>query len=249
MNYKAWNLWHLGFPDQARITAEQALSWAREIKHPNTIGIALCYGVALTNIWLRDADRVESAATESLQRSSEMSLGLWKAWGPIHLGWALAERAGSDALVELEAGLEEARRIGANRLEAFHLGLLADVRSRAGQHGAAKAALAAAFVTLTTGRDMPFASDLYRLRAAATLRDPAGAMDEAVGDLHQALSIARDQGARSLELRAARDLARLWAEHGERQRASDLLAPVYGWFTEGFSTPDLEDARMLLERL
>ena len=208
MNYKAWNLWHLGYLDQARATAEQAISWAREIKHPNTIGITLFYGVTLTNIWLRDANRVESAATELRRLSTEISLELWQVWSWIHLGWALAERASPDGLAELELGLEEARRIGAHRLEAFHLGLLADIRSRVGQHSAAKATFADAFATLTTGRDMPFAAELHRLRAASTLRDLAGARDQAVNDLHRAHEIALEQGAKSLELRAAHDLAR-----------------------------------------
>jgi hypothetical protein len=80
-SYRAWNLWHLGFPDQVREAVEQALAWAREIDHPNTIGITLCYGVTLTNIWLRDVDRVETAAREVLELAERMSLGLWQAWG------------------------------------------------------------------------------------------------------------------------------------------------------------------------
>ena len=164
----------------------------------NTLGIALCYGVSPTNIWLRDVDRVEAAAREALRFAAEMSLALWQAWARMHLGWALAERGAPEALAELEAGLDELTRIGARRLEAFHLGLTADLRSRAGQHS---------------------------------------------------LGIARQQGARSLELRAARDLAGLWAEQGERQKAHDLLAPVYDWFTEGFESADLKDAKALLDEL
>ena len=87
---------------------------------------------------------------------------------------------------------------------------------------------------------MPFLPDLYRLRALTALRASVGDMDAVVADLRLAIKMARDQGARSLELRAARDLARLWAERGERQRAFDLLSPVYAWFTEGFDMPDLE---------
>ena len=140
-------------------------------------------------------------------------------------------------------------RIGARRLEAFHLGLAADVRSRAGQHEAAKATFAAAFTALESSGDMPFAADLHRLRALALLRASATATGEAIADLQRSLEIARQQGARSLELRAARDLARLWAERGERRKAHDLLAPIYGWFTEGFDTADLKDAKVLLDEL
>jgi predicted ATPase len=96
---------------------------------------------------------------------------------------------------------------------------------------------------------MPFAADLHRLRAQAALRASAEAIRYASADLHRALEIAGEQGARSLELRAARDLARLWAEQGERQQALDLLAPTYAWFTEGFDTVDLIEAKALLEAL
>ena len=91
-SYKAWNLWHLGFPDQARAIAEESLTWAREIGHQNTIGIALCFGPTLTNIWLRDVERVHVARRPNRFgcRRKCRSL-LWRAWGRIHSGWALAE--------------------------------------------------------------------------------------------------------------------------------------------------------------
>lgn len=249
MNYKAWNLWYLGFQDQARAAAEQSLTWAREIGHPNTIGIALCLGVTMTNIWSRDVVRVEASTAELLRLAKDKSLALWNAIGRIHFGWALAERGHPNALEELEAGLDEMRRIKAGRYEAFHLGLAADARSCAGQHDAARATIAAAFAAQAKGRDMAFLSDLHRLRAAIALRASIDGVSAAEIDLGQALAIARDQAAPSLALRAARDLAQLWAEHGERQRAQDHLAPIYGWFTEGFANPDLQEAKRLLDSL
>jgi len=247
--YKAWNLWHLGYPDQARESAEESFSWAREIGHQNTIGIALCFGPTLTSIWLRDVDRVMSATNESLRLATQMSLALWKAWGRIHSGWALAEGARPGGLAELEAGLEEVRQMGAGRLESFHLGLAADVQSRAGQHDSARLTIAAAFAAQDKNADMPFVADLYRLRALAALRASAEDMDAVVADLRRAIKIARNQAARSLELRATRDLAKLWAERGERQRAFDILSPIYAWFAEGFNTPDLKESKALLDEL
>jgi len=249
MNYKAWNLWYLGFQDQARATAEKSLDWAREVGHPNTIGIALSLGVTLTNIWSRDVARVEACTEETLRLAKEKSLGLWNALGRIHFGWALAERSHSDALAEIDAGLEELRRINVGRYEGFHLGLAADARSRAGQHDAAQATIAAAFEAQARSRDMPFLPDLHRLRAAIVLRASADRTDSAETDLNQAIVIARNQAALSLVLRASRDLARLWAERGDRQRARDLLEPTYRRFTEGFANPDLQEARLLLDRL
>src|SRR4029077_21069045 len=169
-----------------------SLSWAREIGHQNTIGIALCLGVALTHIFSRDVDRVESCTAESLRLANDKSLALWKAYGRIHLGWALTERGHPDGLAEMEAGLDETRRIKAGRYEAFHLGLAANARSRAGQHDAAQAIIAAAFTAQAKSQDMPFLPDLHRLRAAIALRAAADAIDAAVGDLNQALTIARN---------------------------------------------------------
>ena len=248
-NYRAWNRWMLGYPDQARADAEEALSWAREIDHANTTGLVLCMGVTLTNIWLRNVDRVESAANEALELAEKMSLALWGAWASSHRAWALSERGDPAALAEFAAGLAAARAIGANRFEVLHLGLYAEAQSRAGKHADAKATIAEAFSSFESRPDTPFLCDLHRRRAAIALRAKATATSDAATDLERALDIARQQQARSLELRAARDLARLWAERGERQQALDLLAPVYDWFTEGFDTPDLIEAKALLESL
>jgi predicted ATPase len=125
----------------------------------------------------------------------------------------------------------------------------ADARLRAGKHDAAQATIAAAFAAQAKSRDMPFLPDLHRLRAAIALRASADAIDVAVADLSRALTIARNQAAPSLVLRVARDLARLWAERGEKQRARDLLVPAYGLFTEGLAHPDLRETRLLLDHL
>jgi hypothetical protein len=130
MNYQAWTLWYLGFQDQARETMEQSLSWAREIGHHNTIGIALSLGIAMTGIWCRDVSRVEAGAAETLRLAKDKSLGLWQALGRIHFGWALSELGHPDGLAEIEAGLDDLRRIKVGRYECFHLGLAADARSR-----------------------------------------------------------------------------------------------------------------------
>ncbi len=248
-NYKAWNLWHLGFQEQAQSAAEDSLIWAREIDHPNTIGLSLCYGISITNIWLGNAKRVKEAAQEALRLAEEKSLALWDAWGQVYLGWALFQedpRAGFD---ELMTGLEAARRIGAGRLEAFHLGLAADIRSRSGQHDDADRLFAKAFAVLAESGDMPFAADLHRLRALACLRNGSDLANEAQHELLRALEIARDQKALSLELRAMCDLAVLWGDAGERTKACEWLAPLRARFTEGADMSDLQRADLLLSEL
>ncbi len=244
-NHETWNLWHLGFPDQAARTSEDNLRWTRQVNHANTTGIALCSGTSLPNIWLRQPARVESAAREALLLAEEMSMALWHAWAQIHLGWALSQLGKASGLDEIEAGLHEAREIGAGRFEPLHLGIAADAYSRAGRHDEAKASIAQAFAALEHGRDVALAAELYRSRAAVLSRADARERDAVEADLRRALEIARQQEALSLQLRAARDLA----ARGERHQAADLLAPIYGAFTEGFDTPDLVESKALLDEL
>jgi class 3 adenylate cyclase/tetratricopeptide (TPR) repeat protein len=247
-NYKAWNLWHLGFPDQAARTFDDNLRWTREFNHANTTGLVLCMGT-MTNLWLRRPEQVENAARESLRFAEEMSLPLWHAWSLIHLGWALSQGDPAEGIEEIEAGLSEAHRIGAGRYEPYHLGIAAEAYARAGRSDAARDSIVKAFAGLALGHHSAFAADLHRTRAMVLLRIDRGAAGAATTDLRGALDIARRQQAPSLELRAARDLARLVAEQGERRQAVDLLAPVFARFDEGFGTPDLLEARALLDEL
>src|SRR5262249_34507605 len=179
------------------------------------------------------------AARESLRFADEMTLALWHAWSRVHLGWALAQEDVARGLEEIEAGLHEAHQIGAGRYEPFHLGIAADAYARAGRHDEARSRIVKAFAGLALGHHAAFAAELYRTRAMLLLRIDREEHGAAATDLRRALGIARQQEAPSLQLRAARDLARLLAEQGERLQAADLLAPVFGRFTEGFDTPDL----------
>jgi predicted ATPase len=172
-NYKAWNLWHLGFADQAAATIEDNLRWIREVNHANTTGNVLCFGT-MTNIWLRRPAQVESAAREALRLADEMVLPLWHAWGSIHLGWALSQQGAAPGLDEIEAGLREARQIGAGRFEPFHHGIAADAYSLAGRHPDAQDSITKAFAALALGHHRAFAAELHRTRAMLLLRGDVG---------------------------------------------------------------------------
>jgi class 3 adenylate cyclase/predicted ATPase len=246
--YRTWNIWHLGFPDQAVRASESNLRWARKVDHVNTTGHVLCIGL-LTNIWLRQPERVERAARETLRLAEERSLALWHAWALICLGWALSQQEAARGLDSIETGLREAHEIGAGRFDPLYQCLAADAYSRAGRHDEARASIAKAFTAQAAGPDMAHAADLHRTRAAVLLRADASQGAAAEADLRRALEIATQQESPSLQLRAARDLASLLAERGERQQAADLLAPIYAWFTEGFETLDLIEAKALLETL
>lgn len=184
-----------------------------------------------------------------MRLAEERSLALWHAWALIYLGWALSQQDAARGLESIESGLRETHEVGAGRFEPLHRFIAADAYSRAGRHEEAHASMAKAFAAQATGPDVAYAVELHRTRAAIFLRADASQGAAAEADLRRALEIATQQESPSLQLRAARDLASLWAERGERQQAADLLAPIYAWFTEGFDTPDLVEARALLEQL
>jgi class 3 adenylate cyclase/predicted ATPase len=250
LNYRSWTLWHLGYPDQARRATEDALAWAYEFDHPNTIGLTECWGGLLPSALGRHVDLVRSRARRIIDFANEMPMPMWRAWARIYLGWSLVHDGQlEEGLGEIAAGLEETHETGAGRVLPFLLGLAAEAHAVADDPVGAKAAIEEAFEALEWGQDVAWAADLHRIRADLLLRSDPSRPERAEADLLRALEIARDQEAKSLELRAARDLARLWVGQDERQKAHDLLAPVYGWFTEGFDTPDLKSAKALLDEL
>ncbi len=248
-NYKAWNLWHLGFPVQAKAAAEQSLTWALEFDHPNTIGLSQCFGVCLTNIWLGDADRVARAAEEVLALAEEKSMELWDAWGRIYRGWARFQGDRNEGFDDLAAGLEAGARIGAVRLEPFHFGLAAEMHSKTGRHDEADHFIQKAFSSQEFCSDVPFEAELHRLRAAVTLNRNARVTDAVEHDLLRALDVAKSQNALSPELRVSRDLALVWAQAGDRPGAYDLLSGVRRRFTEGDYMPELKMVDSILADL
>jgi len=198
--------------------------------------------VAPSNLAASPTDVRPSAVRKSLKTKPSVA-------AQIHLGWALSQQGTAPGLDEIEAGLREARQIGAGRFESFHLSLAADAYDRAGRYYEARTCIASAFAALAHGGDVALAAELHRMRGVLLLHVGAGGRDTAQADIRRALEIASQQEAPSLQLRAARDLARLLAECGERQQAADLLGPIYGGFTEGFGTSDLEEAKALLDEL
>jgi hypothetical protein len=248
-SYQGWNLWVLGFPDQAARRIDDGLRFAREVNHANTTGLVLCYGATLAYIWLRRPDRVEANAREALRLAEDNSMALWRPAALIQLGWALSQQGTASGIEQIEAGLSDLDQMGARRLECLYVGLAVEAYARAGRREDAEAAIARAFTLFSAVQERSLESEFHRLRAAVAQDGNAEQRSAAEADLRRAMEIAQRQEALSLELRAARDLARMLAERRERQQATDLLAPVYGRFTEGFGTPDLKDAKVLLDTL
>ena len=165
------------------------------------------------------------------------------------LGAARAALGEGDVGVrEIRDGLAAYRATGARFQRPYHLTLLADALRAQGLVEEGLAALSDAIDLVEETGERFFEAEIHRLRAGLLLLGD-GARDEVEVLYRRALDIARTQQAKSLELRAARDLARLWADAGERQRACDLLFPVYSWFAEGFDRPDLVESKALLDAL
>jgi predicted ATPase len=156
---------------------------------------------------------------------------------------------GAEGLTQLRQGLDAYRATGTEFYRPHFLGMLAEVHRSLGQPEAGLAALSEAPTLVETTGERYYEAELHRLKGELLLQHAALEVSQAETCFQQALAIARRQQAKSLELRAAMSLSRLWHQQGKRDEARALLAPIYGWFTEGFDTVDLQEARALLEEL
>jgi predicted ATPase len=181
---------------------------------------------------------------------TEHGFAQYLAWSTVLRGSALAAQGQwAEGLAQMREGLAAYRATGARSLGHWFHALLAEACGRAGQVEEGLRALDEALEALQTAEDRFYEAEVYRLQGTLLLARSAEQHAEAETCLRQALDIARQQQARSLELRAATSLSRLWQQQDKRDEAHELLAPVYDWFTEGFDTADLQEARTLLEEL
>jgi predicted ATPase len=170
--------------------------------------------------------------------------------GLILEGWALAaEGLVQEGAQQMREGLASLRAMGADARRSYFLGLLAEVCLCADQYDAGLEAVSEGLDLVRTNGECWWQAELHRLQGELLLTRAGNDQTRACSCFARALDLSRQQKAKSLELRAATSLARLWAEQGRRAQARDLLAPVYGWFTEGFETADLKDAKALLDEL
>jgi len=172
------------------------------------------------------------------------------AQGTILWGWALTEQGqGVEGIAAIRQGLAALQATGEELRRPEFLALLAEAYGGIGQIEEGLNVLAEALAAVEKTGERYYEAELYRLKGELLLAHPTGNHLEAESCFHRSLDIARRQQAKSLELRAAASLSRLWQQQGKRQEAHDLLAPVYAWFTEGFDTADLQEAKALLEEL
>jgi predicted ATPase len=198
-----------------------------------------------------DVLAVHEQAEAAVALATEQGFSFWAAEGTRLRGWALAlQGQGEEGMAQVRQGIAALRAAGA-ALHVPHLcTVLAEVCDHLGHPEDGLQALAEAHTIVEQQEERWWEAEIYRLRGVLLLRQPATQQEEAAeACLQQALAIARRQEAKSLELRAAMSLARLWQQQDKRAEARELLADVYGWFTEGFDTADLQEAKALLEAL
>jgi adenylate cyclase len=244
----AFTLWYLGYPEQAQQRCAQALDLARRLDHPFTLAYALSFAAWIHND-CRDAAATNAFATEAVAHCEKHGLQYWLPMGLVLQGYLLAEQGSVDAGIDqIRAGILAYQSSSQDLYRLYSLAMIAQAYAQANALDQGLAALDEALASVEQYGDHWYEAELHRLKGELLARQGAPASTVEMY-YQQALAIARRQQARSLELRAAMSLARLWQKAGKGIRARRLLAQVYGWFTEGRQTPDLQEAAALLEQL
>jgi predicted ATPase len=247
--YAAWTLWCLGYPAQAVRRSQEALALAQELTHPHSLAYAHHFAAFLHHR-RREAPACLALAEALLTLATAQEFPHYVGFGLCWRGVALAMQGqGEASLAQMRQGMAAVLATGQGLARPLCLVLLAEAAGHAGQVNEGLRLLAEALMALEASGRGDLLAEAYRLQGAFLLRQAVPDAAQAEACFQQALALARSQQAKSWELRAALSLGRLWQHQSQRAEAYALLAPIYGWFTEGFDTADLQDARALLEEL
>ncbi|MEE9534333.1 MAG: hypothetical protein V3W06_07930, partial [Acidimicrobiia bacterium] len=246
--FLAHTLWHLGFPDQARAISHEGVAQAKAIGHPFSYAVALSYHVMLLQ-FCRMPEQLLEVVGQLEQVCDEYGFEYYRAWAGIMRGWAEATTSpNTKALDAMHAALGDLQATDARTRCTYYLCLIAERLLADDDVGAANEALRQAETTLDGSDERWIAAELSRMRGLLECVQ-SGDAAKAHTHLTAAQATASGQSARTLELRAATDRARMLRAQGNSMEARRLLAPIYGWFTEGLDMPDLKDAKALLDEL
>jgi predicted ATPase len=266
LSFAAWVLWHLGYPDQALKRDHEALTLARELSRPFFLAAALYFAAGLHS-FRREGQLAQERAEVAVTLSTERGFPSFLAEGTILRGWALTEQGQvEEGLAQLHQGLAEWRATGAELGRPYFLALLAEAYGKVGQAEEGLTVLAEALECVHKTGERNYEAELYRIKGQLTLQkfQVSGSKFQVENSLAssvpspeseaeecflKAIEIAHRQSAKSLELRAVMSLSRLWQQQGKQKDAHQMLAEIYHWFTEGFDTKDLQDAKALLQEL
>jgi class 3 adenylate cyclase len=262
----ALSLWYLGYPEQALKRSQEAVALAEGLSHPLSLAYALAV-TALCHQLRREGPLARERAEAVMTLATEQGFPYFSSYGTRVRGWALAEQGqGEEGITQMRQGLAAFRATGAE-MRTYFLAPLAEACANVGQAEEGLSVLAEALATGNKTGERIYEAELYRLKGELTLQQsitqrlessvpstqrsapstPAEAEAEAC--FLKAIEIARRQQAKSLELRAVMSLSRLWQHQGKKDEAHRMLAEIYGWFTEGFDTKDLQEAKALLQEL
>jgi TOMM system kinase/cyclase fusion protein len=256
--FAALDLWSLGYAEAAQQRGQAALTLAQELVHPFSLVVALGM-TTMGQQCRRDIPGTQAQAEAALTLATEQGSPYWIAGGAMLRGWALAAQGqAEEGIAQIRQGLTAYRATGAELVRPYYLALLAEAYGQGGQAEAGLAVLAEALAAVEKTGERWCEAELYRLKGELLLQSGGQVRESGVSNpqsetaeicFHQALELARCQQAKSWELRAAVSLSRLWQRQGKRAEAHVLLAPIYGWFTEGLDTADLQEAKALLDEL
>ena len=248
LSRRSFALWMLGYPEAALADVERALWDAREIGHAASLLYALS-NTLMTHNFRGNYAAGNAQLDELVALADEKGASLWKATGTAYRGCLFAVTGNSDAVQMITSGITAMRLTGATMFAPATLSYLAMANADIAQFDDAWRCIGEAITTLETTKETWFEAEVNRIAGEIALKSPEPDAAKAETYFKRALAVARQQQAKSWELRAAMSMARLWRDQGKSQQARELLAPVFGWFTEGFDTLDLKEAKALLEEL
>jgi predicted ATPase len=241
--------WVLGYPTRSVQAMDRTVVHARGLEHPYSVAITLLFAAQLSQL-RRDRESARTQAEAAIAISREHGLDAVELWCLLPRGWALAEQGEvTKGIADIREGMERRRAHGIGAVWPWFLALLAEAWGMLGELDEGLRALEEALQWVQRNGEHLYEAEVYRIKGELLLKrhvpDPAAAEQ----CFQRALQVARQQEAKSWELRAAMSLSRLWLQKGRDDDARELLMPVFGWFTEGFDTADLQDARALADRL
>jgi predicted ATPase len=247
--YRALAQWMLGYPETALADADHALEDARESGHAGTLMYAQ-FHTSLTNVLCAKYAAANTQSNEVVRLADEKGAALWKALATMQKGsvFALSEKV-SEGIEMITSGIAAYRLTGSRVYLPIFWSHLSSAYAQLGQFDDAWRCIGEAMTAVEITKERWYEAEVNRIAGEIALLSPEPDVAKAEAYFARALAVAQKQEAKSWELRAAMSMARLWRDQGKPQRARELLAPIYGWFTEGFDTRDLKEAKTLLDGL
>jgi predicted ATPase len=249
LSTRSWALWMLGYPEAALADIDQAIKDARDTGLAATLMHALNFTLHPL-IHCGNYVAANALLDELVALAEEKGASFWKAFVIVLRGWLLALTGNASRAVQMiTSGIAAMRSTGATLCLPLNLSLLARAYAKVGQFDDAYRCIGEAMAAVETTKEAWCEAEVHRVAGEIALMSPEADAAKAEACFERALAVACQQQAKSWELRAAMSMARLWRDQGKRGEAREILAPVYGWFTEGFDTLDLKQAKTLLDEL